>query len=324
MACRFEVVIEATDAAWARAAAEQALAEVTLWHTRLNRFDKASDISRINQCAQTRPVRVDGELFELLALCQRAGQVTGGMFNPLLPTGVKDSNSSASGACIAADGSDQMQRRSQTAVAAPVVPSLLLDAEAGTVQFVDSDAIGEVALDLGGIAKGWALDAAADSLVQSGVSLALLHGGTSSVRAIGTPPGMNGWAIQVGDGSAAPALVAGRERLIVHLADESLSISAHYGRPEGHVVHPRTGLVIHPDRHAGPEMAVVTCRSAAWAEVWSTALLLDPGLCAQGEQNAPHEQARFAAVRNTSAWNVCYGSNVGSNPAATAQLAATL
>jgi len=323
MACRFEVVIDATDAAWARAAAEEALAEVTLWHSRLNRFDKASDIARINQFARTRPVRVDGELFELLSLCRRAVRATGGVFNPLLPTGGSASTASADGAFVATAGSVGLKRRTQPAMATPIVPSLLLDAAAGTVQFADLNAGSEVALDLGGIAKGWALDAAADSLVQSGVRLALLHGGTSSVRAIGTPPGMTGWAIQIGDGSSSHAVAAGQERLILHLADESLSISAHHGRPAGHIVHPATGRVVHPDERAGPEMAVATCRSAAWAEVWSTALLLDPGLCAQGEQFAPQEQARFAAVRNTSAWNVCYGSKAGYNPAADSRLAAT-
>ena len=46
-----------------------------------------------------------------------------------------------------------------------------------------------MALDLGGVAKGHALDEAANVLQEHGVNCALIHGGTSSVVAIGNPPG---------------------------------------------------------------------------------------------------------------------------------------
>ena len=312
MACRFEVVFEATDAAWARAVAEEALAEVTLWHKRLNRFDSASDITRINRLAPAQPVRVDSELFELLSLCHAATRVSSGMFNPLIPNTAPRATAISGGVFVGpADPvcpavCDDVQRRTPPGTATLPKPALLLDTAALTVQFSDPDL--NAALDLGGIAKGWALDCAADSLMQNGITLALLHGGTSSIRAIGTPPGTPGWAIQVGDNAAATPPAATEDQLILHLANESLSISAHHGRPGGHITHPATGQLIHPSQHSGPTMAVATCSSAAWAEVWSTALLLDPTLCAQGDQIAPRQQARFAAVRNTCAWRKCYGS----------------
>ena len=318
MACRFEVVLESTDAARARAVAEEALAEVTLWHKRLNRFDSASDITRINRLAPTQPVRVDSELFELLSLCQTATRLTQGMFSPLLKNTDPRTTAIPCGVLVGPadpvcfEVPDNVQRRTPPATAVPSKPSLLLDNAALTVQFTDPDS--NAALDLGGIAKGWALDRAADSLIENGVTLALLHGGTSSVRAVGIPPGATGWAIQVADNAAATPSAAAAERLVLHLANESLSISAHYGRPGGHITHPATGQLIHPSQHAGPTIAVATCRSAAWAEVWSTALLLDPTLSAQGQQIAPHQQARFAAVRNTCAWNVCSGCVVCSSP----------
>src|SRR5690606_22136964 len=71
------------------------------------------------------------------------------------------------------------------------------------------------ALDLGGVAKGFAVDQAALILRSAGVERALLHGGTSSVAAIGGPgerPG-GGVAIQ-GEGS----------RIAVELSDASLSV----------------------------------------------------------------------------------------------------
>ena len=42
------------------------------------------------------------------------------------------------------------------------------------------------ALDLGGVGKGYALDRAAELLAERGVTEAFLHGGSSTVLAIGT------------------------------------------------------------------------------------------------------------------------------------------
>ena len=54
-------------------------------------------------------------------------------------------------------------------------------------------------INLGGIGKGYALDRAAELIARDwGVSSALLHGGSSSVRAIGIPPGQpRGWPVTI-------------------------------------------------------------------------------------------------------------------------------
>jgi thiamine biosynthesis lipoprotein len=48
-------------------------------------------------------------------------------------------------------------------------------------------------LDLGGIAKGYAVDRAADIMRADGVTAALISSGTSSIYALGSPPGEHGW-----------------------------------------------------------------------------------------------------------------------------------
>ena len=73
-------------------------------------------------------------------------------------------------------------------------------------------------LDLGAIGKGYAVEKAADLLRELGVTSALIHGGTSTIYAIGRPPDQEawkvtlelpvGWARNAPDPDGGPALLA--------------------------------------------------------------------------------------------------------------------
>lgn len=99
-------------------------------------------------------------------------------------------------------------------------------------------------VDFGGIGKGWAIDRAAEVLRVRGIKRALLSAGTSSVYAVGTPPGESAWKIAIRH-----PLREDEALTVVALRDESLSTSASYeqddeiaGRPYSHILDPRTGL----------------------------------------------------------------------------------
>jgi thiamine biosynthesis lipoprotein len=115
-----------------------------------------------------------------------------------------------------------------------------------------------VALDLGAVAKAEALDRAAEVLREHGVEAALLHGGTSSVLAIGAPPGERGWRVGIAD--LACAL----------LRDAALGVS---GNRRPHVRDPRTGATLAD----APRTAAVVAPTAAAADALSTALLVASG-----------------------------------------------
>ncbi|MDZ4858725.1 MAG: FAD:protein FMN transferase [Candidatus Hydrogenedentes bacterium] len=98
-------------------------------------------------------------------------------------------------------------------------------------------------LDFGGIAKGWALDRAHQVLEEYGVSCALLDAGTSSMLAIGAPPGKPGWTVQLRHPYNKELL----EEAIIR--DEALSTSGYAldffevnGKKYGHIIDPRTGM----------------------------------------------------------------------------------
>lgn len=120
-------------------------------------------------------------------------------------------------------------------------------------------------LDFGAIAKGHALDIVAGLLREHGVQNAFVHGGTSSVLAMGAPPGRDGWTVQVRGMST---------DLSITLCDEALSVSAQKSAGESacnrtHIVDPRTASSCAEGR-----CAVIIGPSARGADAWSTAALV--------------------------------------------------
>jgi len=124
-------------------------------------------------------------------------------------------------------------------------------------------------LDLGAVAKGFALDRAAAILLEYGVRCAFLHGGTSSVVAIGVPPDGDGWWL---------ALRSDGAPLRLRLRDQAMGVSAPRGRmrEDGitHIIDPRTGL---PSSHTDTAAVVApltVLTAAALCDAWSTALIV--------------------------------------------------
>jgi FAD:protein FMN transferase len=160
-------------------------------------------------------------------------------------------------------------------------------------------------LDLGAIGKGYAIEVAGTILREAGVSSALIHGGTSTVYAIGKPSDADAWKVAIEcppndpagaqhgraptqpPGSSPPEVCAdaapqsaGRRRTplraIVPLEDEALSVSAVWGKSFqadgkqfGHVLDPRSGEPV-----SNAVLAAVILPSATETDALSTALLV--------------------------------------------------
>lgn len=255
MGTRFEMALSGgssapRSSAELRAAGEAAWAEVSELHAMWSAFDPGSLLTRVNRLAAGRAVPVDGETFSILVLARDLWEATEGAFDPTL------------GAQMRARGFRPNPAEAEEGESSPGMAAIELDRDAGTVRFLDP----RVELDLGALAKGYALDRVEKSLRESEVPCALIHGGTSGVVAIGTPPDSPGWPIALD-----------RDGVLPHafLRDCAFSVSAGSGR----VVDGRTGPVGHVIDPAGGEVAIdrfsaVVTDSAAVADAWATALLV--------------------------------------------------
>lgn len=266
MATRFEIVLHGDDPMRLRAAAEEALDEVDRLEAQLSLYRPGSELSQLNQRAGLRPVRVSPNLFRLLKQAQRLSEETGGAFDITVAPLMR---------CWGfVGGTGKLPDPDELAAARQCVGMQLVifNDDDFTIQFAQPG----VMLDLGAIGKGYALERAANLLREAGICSALLHGGTSTVYAIGAPP-EGAWKIAIespptGNSSPpkrAPTLAS------VTLKDEALSVSAVWGKSfatgdkvYGHIIDPRTGI---PTQ--GALLAAVVLPSATETDALSTALL---------------------------------------------------
>ena len=270
MATRFEMVLHGEDELGLRAAGEEALDEITALAAQLNFYGSDSEITRINAGAALGPVPVEPGLFRLLQEAKRVHGLSGGAFDITIAPLMR---------CWGfADGKHQVPSPGELAKTLECVGMDLvhLDAETFTVQFERPG----VRIDLSAIGKGFALEIACVILREAGVTSALIHGGTSTVCAIGSPPSGAFWkmAIEHPGWGQPDADIPEHKRLVAvaKLRDEALSVSAVWGRAfvargvsYGHVLDPRSGQ---PAQNA--LLAAVALPSGTAADARSTALLV--------------------------------------------------
>jgi thiamine biosynthesis lipoprotein len=264
MATRFELVLHGDDPVALRAAGEEVLDEVTRVESQLSLYRPGSEIAQVNARAARKAVQVSPELFALLEHAQRLHAGTKGAFDITIAPLVR---------CWGfMDNQGKMPSPEAIADARAKVGMTMvrLDSRHRTVRFERDGMM----LDLGAIGKGYAIERGAALLREAGVS-ALFHGGTSTVCAIGHPPDATAWSVAIEKPPSAMRNISLPDLPVVPLRDESLSISAVWGRHFqeenknfGHVIDPQTGQPVD-----GAWLSAVVLPEATETDALSTALL---------------------------------------------------
>lgn len=265
MATRFEIVLHGSNATMLRAAGEEALDEIARLESQLSLYRPTSEIARINARAAFEPVRVTPIVFNLLKhardltiQCNSAFDIT---IAPLVRCW-----GFMNGTGHAPDPQHLVAARECIGIAHGQ-----FDDARQTVRF---DREG-VMLDLGAIGKGFAIDRAVDLLREAGIESALVHGGTSTVYAMGKPSDADTWKIAIANTFGTPNTESANLPTVT-LQNEALSVSAIWGRSFekdgkilGHIIDPRTG-----EPTQGAQLAAVVSKSATDSDALSTALLV--------------------------------------------------
>jgi thiamine biosynthesis lipoprotein len=257
--CTAAVTATRADLRRARRALEAARREVAACEAALSRFDSSSDLSRLNRGAGSW-IAVDGRLVEALRLALQARRATRGRFDPtVLPA-------------LVAAGYDRSfelleERPPRQIDGWRAGAAVEVDERDGLVRLAAG-----VAVDLGGIGKGYAAARALDAMrdAWNGLPGALVDlGGDLAVW--GATPGGGPWRIDVIDPRTVGA-VAGR--LLV--AGGGVATSGRDVRRFGpggslhHLIDPATGEPAGP----GPLAVTVVASHAAEAEAHATALAI--------------------------------------------------
>lgn len=265
------------DAARLHAVNQAVFAEIDRIEALITTWQPDSQVSYLNRHAAESPVRVNVDVLDILIASRTYFEQTGGAFDctvgPLSRLyGLYDENG-------------RVPSDSEIADALMKVGSEKIDIDraAAKVSFKTAG----VELDFGGIGKGFAIDRAVEILRKHDVTRALIDGGTSTVFALGAPPGEDGWTVRVRHPYNRDDALAE-----VVLRDESLSTSGCYdlvvvdGVQVCNIFDPRTGLPRH-----GMLSATAIAPTATETDALSTAFLV------MGVEEVREFQQRHPRVR---------------------------
>jgi thiamine biosynthesis lipoprotein len=258
MACRFEITLADRDGSFVPAA-RAALDEVDRLEAELSVFRETSIISELNRRARCGPVAAPRHVVDLLTRCQRWHRETGGAFD------ITTTPLSHCWGFLRRQGRVPDATEIDVARRSVGLDRVQIDPATGTVAYGQT----AIALNLGAIGKGYALDRAGSLMTSADVPHALLSAGRSSLLALGGRNG--GWSIDLVSPLLAGGPIAGLRLRNAAIgtsgAGEQFIIAD--GRRYGHVIDPRTGRPA-----AGVVSATVVASDAASADALSTAFFV--------------------------------------------------
>ena len=250
MGAPFRIVLYAGDAARAEAAAQAAFRRVEALNEILSDYETDSELNQLSRTSGSgKAVPVSDDLWRVLVEGQRFAKLSDGAFDITV------------GPCV------NLWRKARREKALP--DSARLTEARRTVGYQKLELKNRTArllvpnmkLDLGGIAKGFAVDEAMKVLKQRGIRHALV-GAAGDIGVSQAPPGKPGWQIEIGSAK------------VVSLSNSAVSTSGDVfqhldinGTRYSHIVDPRTGLGL-----TNQLLVTVIARSSTTADALATAI----------------------------------------------------
>ena len=238
-----EVIIYSTDEATAQAqlnAAHQSLLEYHQLYDIYNDYDGVTNLKTVNSQAGIAPVAVDRRIIDMLRFAKAEDVATGGRMNIAMGSVLKLWHDHRTAGIDDPTGATLPAMADLQAAAQHTdIEDVIIDEAAGTVFLADPDML----LDVGAVAKGYAVERVAQALMASGVTNAILNIG-GNVRAIGTRGDGTSWRVNIQN----PDLTAENQSLMtLNLDGLSLVTSGSYqryytvdGQQYHHIIDPDT------------------------------------------------------------------------------------
>ena len=200
--------------------------ELQRLHKMLNRFDATSELSRINLKAKAQAVSVSNEMWEIIENCKHYYFITDKLFDITL---------------------DNLSK-------------VNFDEKTQSIAFPSND----FNFDLGGYAKGYAIEKIKMMLQDVNVKHALVNFGDSSIAAIGHHPFGDCWSVTIEN-----PFKKGEVLTEIKLRNEDLSTSGNTPHHQKHIINPTTKIYNEHNK-----VVCVKAKNSIDAEVLSTTLML--------------------------------------------------
>ncbi len=263
MGTTFRIVLYAADEPTAKKAADAAFKRIAELNSILSDYQPTSELMRLCGKAGGPPVEVSVDLFEVLKKSEEIAKLTDGAFDVSISPVVR--------LWRKARRTREMPTAEQIRKALELVDyrKIRLNAKGRTVQLL----LMGMLLDLGGIAKGYAADAALAVLRQHGITHALVAAG-GDVAVGDPPPSAPGWKVGIAplkNPEAAPEHYLMVKNAGVSTAGDSEQFVEINGKRYSHIVDPKTGIGL-----VGRRSVTVIAPNALTSDG------LDTGLCILG------------------------------------------
>ncbi len=257
MGTLLQLTLVAEGAVEARAAADACFALGAELEAVLTTYDPHSATSRMNASAGSGPFVAPPVLARILADSQALSRMTRGSFDPSVGPLIE--------LWTAAGQSGRLPGAAEIAAARSRVgiERVAIDSD-GRVSLAPG-----MAVNFGGIGKGWALDRMGELLAERGIERALLDFGGSSWLALGAPVDAKAWRVLLRDGRGGYAGTVTLRNTSVSFSESFGESSEIQGQRYGHVIDPRSGWPIQQ-----PLAGVALAADGATAEALTKALLV--------------------------------------------------
>jgi len=260
----------AKDPQTAKKCVDTAFAEIKKVDDLMSDYKSDSEISLLNRDAFGREVKVSESTFEVLQKSTEFSRLSGGAFDITIKPLVELWRSAAEANSVPDEAELQL------ASSKVGYEKLYLDANEMTVRF----AIEGMRLDLGGIAKGYAIDRAIEAMKTGGAVGGLVDVG-GDIRCFGMPPeGKSTWRIGLQDPDVSRESdqfltgAAGRVLKVLKLKNAAVATSGGYrrfvligGKKYSHIMDRRTG-----ESAEGMSSVTIISQDAVDADALATAV----------------------------------------------------
>jgi len=236
----------------------------------LSVYDATSEISKVNSFADVRPITVSDDTIRVIKKADEISKITGGAFDITIAPLVNLWGFGPRGVIL----NKPKEREIHNALRLVGMRNIKIDYARKTIRFLRSG----VRLDLSGIAKGYAVDCAIETLKSEGIKNAMVNAG-GDIYCIGKVSPCRQWRIGIQNPRHKNEIID-----TVDIEDSAIATSGDYERFSfysgvrvSHIIDPRTG----EPKSSVPASVSIKAADCMTADAFATAVFVlgpDKGL----------------------------------------------